>query len=187
MCFNQGSWCQNHSVLCVQAWDYFLLRPAWLCRMTSWTAEHQKHLAAISNLRAATADLIQRAKAAAAEATGAGSHSCNGPAASECFLQKLLADEASGKLSSEAVLQLALEMLLAGTDTSSISLYYLMVQLAEDPELEQQLMREVVEAVGGCTPASCAWSMLWQTGLRDTHDMARVCCTALRVLPVAQL
>lgn len=67
----------------------------------------------------------------------------------ECFLAKLLADQAKGKLSHDAVQQLALEMLLAGTDTSSISLYYLlMAQLADDRHLEQQLLSEVLQAAG---------------------------------------
>jgi aromatase len=57
--------------------------------------------------------------------------------------------QSAGELSQVAVQQLVLEMMLAGTDTSSVSLYYLMVQLQDDPELEGALLQEVLQAAGG--------------------------------------
>ncbi|KAF6256004.1 cytochrome P450 [Scenedesmus sp. NREL 46B-D3] len=89
------------------------------------------------------------ATATAAAAAAAAPAAASDPA-STCFLSKLLADQAAGLLSQQAVQQLALEMLLAGTDTSSVSLYYLMVQLPDDPKLEQQLLAKVLQAVGSC-------------------------------------
>lgn len=121
----------------MQAWEYFLLRPKWLCQLTSFTTDHKRHISAITALQQTTVGLINKAKAIA-----------NPGDLDGCFLGKLVADQAAGKLSQESVEQLALEMLLAGTDTSSISLYYLMVALADDPGLERQLMMEVMEAAG---------------------------------------
>ncbi|WIA30051.1 hypothetical protein OEZ86_000146 [Tetradesmus obliquus] len=94
--------------------------------------------------------------------------------------------KAAGKLSQQAVQQLALEMLLAGTDTSSISLYYLMVQLSDDPQLEQQLLAAVGD-IHQLSDMQLAAALPTSAG-----DDARLpkcqasLCEALRFKPVGQ-
>lgn len=64
------------------------------------------------------------------------------------FIWRLLSARDAGQLSAAEVQQLVLEMLLAGTDTSSVSLYYLMVELQGNRLLEKDLRDEVLTAAG---------------------------------------
>eukprot|EP00878_Enallax_costatus_P034757 GHUV01038593.1.p1 GENE.GHUV01038593.1~~GHUV01038593.1.p1 ORF type:complete len:143 (-),score=64.15 GHUV01038593.1:288-716(-) len=137
-----------HTLL--QAWEHFLLRPAWLGCLTSRTAKHQQHLEAIKALQSATTTLIKQAAAYSkeiAKATPQATTNSSLPFESS-FLGKLLSAQASGQLSRNEVQQLVLEMLLAGTDTSSVSLYYLMVELQGNRTLEYELRDEVLAAAG---------------------------------------
>lgn len=45
--------------------------------------------------------------------------------------------------------QCLLEMLIAGTDTSSMSLYYTIFALAENPSLRARLCRGITDQLGG--------------------------------------
>ena len=120
----------------VQAWEYFLLRPEWLCKATTHTKAHQHHIAAVTAMQQVINHLISMAKPSA------------GALPADCFFAQLMKAEAKGELTAKEVQQLVLEMILAGTDTSSVSLYYLLVQLQDDPLLEQQLVEEVLQAAG---------------------------------------
>lgn len=134
-----------------QAWEYFFLRPAWLCHVTSWRDEHKHHLQAIQRLQSATQALIQQATTHSQQAASKtlGNDTCRkGVPFESTFLGKALAEEAKGRLNNSQVQQLVLEMLLAGTDTSSVSLYYLMVDLQGNRALENLLRDEVLAAAG---------------------------------------
>ena len=50
-----------------------------------------------------------------------------------------------GKIEEENVQQCVLEMLLAGTDTSSVSMYYTLVALCDDRDTESKIIEEVKE------------------------------------------
>ncbi len=67
------------------------------------------------------------------------------------FLTKLLKAQEAGELSEEGVQQCALEMLLAGTDTSSVTMSYLLIALRDDPLLEARLKLEVERALEGAS------------------------------------
>jgi aromatase len=123
-------------LLCSQAWEYFLLRPQWLCKATSKNKAHEAHAAPVVDMQQAIDSLITLAKPAA------------GSLPADCFFAQLLHAQEQGQLTDKEVQQLVLEMILAGTDTSSVSLYYLLVQLQDEQLLDQELVEEVQQAAG---------------------------------------
>jgi len=59
------------------------------------------------------------------------------------FLGCLIQDEKNKIISTEELHQCVLEMLLAGTDTSSVTLFYLLVSLTEQLDTESKIRQEI--------------------------------------------
>lgn len=119
-----------------QAWNYFLLLPAPLGFFHSHQA---RHLQAIRNLQDAVATFIDIAtQHIDSTARGDGQ-----------FLAALLDAEEQGDITGDDVRQLVLEMILAGTDTSSVTMSWLPVAMAEDAKLELELRREIQTLTSG--------------------------------------
>ena len=51
-------------------------------------------------------------------------------------------------MSTKDVHQCLLEMLLAGTDTSSVSMYYALVAIAADSQVDQRIYEELQQVLG---------------------------------------
>lgn len=113
-----------------KAWEYFLIRPKW-GYFTS-PLLYRKHLKSVARLTYLS-HRIMHLKQVELEEQGPENVPDN-------FLKQLVTDMQSGdKVCHEAnVVQCILEMLIAGTDTSSVSLFYTLVCLAETPEWEQR-------------------------------------------------
>ena len=56
--------------------------------------------------------------------------------------------QSRGEVSRDNVSQCVLEMLLAGTDTSSVTMYYLLVSLAENQQIQDKVVTEMNQVLG---------------------------------------
>ena len=56
--------------------------------------------------------------------------------------------QSRGEVSRDNVSQCVLEMLLAGTDTSSVTMYYLLVSLAENQHIQDKVVAEMKQVLG---------------------------------------
>eukprot|EP01102_Stenamoeba_stenopodia_P008287 TRINITY_DN236_c0_g1_i2.p1 TRINITY_DN236_c0_g1~~TRINITY_DN236_c0_g1_i2.p1 ORF type:complete len:642 (+),score=118.29 TRINITY_DN236_c0_g1_i2:94-2019(+) len=112
-----------------EAWQYFLLMPEWLSKLLFWkTMRHS------ANTRA----FVEKAKQIVREFE----ELRNPPS---CFLQNLIQGRKDGKWTAAEVEQCVMEMLLAGTDTSSITMLYTLVGLSSTPEAEATIYRELLQ------------------------------------------
>lgn len=102
-----------------KAWEYCLLRP---CDM--YTAEISKHHESITDLKNWVCRLIRLAST---------------DLAPDSFIGTLLSAEKSNQISRKMVEQCSLEMLLAGTDTSSVMMFYSSLALAEHHAIADSL------------------------------------------------
>ena len=116
-----------------QAWEYFLIRPRLTYLLSPLT--YTRHLAAVARLRAWSHSILQM-KLSELEELGEDSVPDN-------FLKQLVVDMRAGLVSEAGVVQCVLEMLIAGTDTSSVSLFYTLVCLAESDDWEEAVAEEV--------------------------------------------
>ena len=132
---------QNHAGLIeaiveyFQAWEYFLIRPSFSYLLSPFLyRRHCKAVARLSHL----SQMILQEKLEELEEFGE-------EAVEDNFLKHLVVDMRRGEVSQANVVQCILEMLIAGTDTSSVSLFYTMVSLAASPEWEEAVAREVTD------------------------------------------
>ncbi|KAG2500165.1 hypothetical protein HYH03_001747 [Edaphochlamys debaryana] len=148
-----------------KAWEFFLLRPPWLLRRTA-PREARRHEAAVERLRGQVRSLLARATGGSWPPPGPvrlvglpGAYpGPNGkpPSFILALLSGLHAPRPEDRLAVGDAEQAALEMLLAGTDTSSVTLYYALLALRDDPALQGQLREEL--ATGRASPA--LWALL---------------------------
>lgn len=89
--------------------------------------QSRRHSGAVHELRVAVRDLVARARGRCPLGT---------------FLADCLARYESGKSSEDKMVQMVLEMILAGTDTSSVTMFYLILAARDDPDLERMLLEE---------------------------------------------
>ena len=86
------------------------------------------------------------------------------------FLKQLVVDMQRGEVSQANVVQCILEMLIAGTDTSSVSLFYTLVCLADSSRWDQAVAREVVGLEEQSPPSSPSrWSPLASSPRNPSH------------------
>ena len=142
-----------------QAWEYFLLHPKSLQWIDHWLrgGHPAKHYhKAIRELQEAVGTIIRQARRHHSHGTPTSSSSSGSSSLihGSSFLHELMREEEDGNLTAAQLQQLVLEMLLAGTDTSSVTLSWLPLALAEDPTLERELHKEVIELTAGTLGAS---------------------------------
>ena len=118
-----------------KAWEFFLIRPSFTYPLNP--SLYQTHCAAVTRL-IHLSEQILREKLEELEEVGE-------DGVEENFLKQLVVDLHRGEVSRANVVQCILEMLIAGTDTSSVSLFYTLVCLADSPSWEEAVVREVME------------------------------------------
>ena len=119
-----------------KAWEFFLIRPSWSYILNP--VLYQSHCAAVARLTRLSEGILKE-KLEELEEVG-------DDAVEENFLKQLVVDLQRGEVSHANVVQCILEMLIAGTDTSSVSLFYTLVCLADSPGWEDTVVREVMES-----------------------------------------
>ena len=117
-----------------KAWEFFLIRPS--CSYFLHPLLYQTHRAAVKRLTALSEGIL-KSKLDELEEVGEEGVEDN-------FLKQLVVDMQRGEVSQANVVQCILEMLIAGTDTSSVSLFYTLVCLADSPLWDQAVAREAV-------------------------------------------
>ena len=119
-----------------KAWEFFLIRPSFTYLLNP--SLYQTHCAAVTRLTRLSEEIL-RVKMEELEEVGEAG-------VEENFLKQLVVDLQRGEVTHANVVQCILEMLIAGTDTSSVSLFYTLVCLADSPKWEEAVVREVVES-----------------------------------------
>jgi len=120
-----------------KAWEYFLIRPTQLYHDK---VELKKHQTSVNELQDAVQSLVNKKKAVMPFAVGSDLN----------FTESLIEAKDNGKwgITEENIRQCLLEMLLAGTDTSSVTVYYLLVSLAEHPIVQDKIYQEIINIIG---------------------------------------
>ena len=113
----------NSIVQYFKAWEYFLLRP------NEFYSENQTndHQQSIKQLNDVVHELIAERKI---------KHNC-------VFIDSLFHALNNQQITKEEMNQCILEMLIAGTDTSSVTMFYFLLALSDRKELEEKLLDEL--------------------------------------------
>jgi hypothetical protein len=133
-----------------KAWEFFLFR-----RIPSMQSgeEAKKHTTAVKRLQDLVAEMLILSSnstdpnAKKVEIITDIKESCKSTS-TPIFVQKLLDMFKRGEISKDMMEQCALEMLLAGTDTSSVTLFYTIMKLAEgmhEDSLQDQLYVDIMK------------------------------------------
>lgn len=117
------------------AWEYFLIRPSFLYLIGG---KYDKHVSAVKGLLQACQEIVEQKKK---QLKLVPFEHLENPNFLECLVNAFHKDE----ISEENVQQCVLEMLLAGTDTSSVSLYYTLVALCDARDMEAKIIEEIEE------------------------------------------
>lgn len=106
-----------------KAWEYFLLKPKEFYEDNE-TIQHQK---SIQKLNEVVEELIS---------LGENSSNC-------LFIQSLFHALENKQITKEEMNQCVLEMLIAGTDTSSVTMFYFLLAISDRKQLEEDLITEL--------------------------------------------
>ncbi|CAF1307270.1 unnamed protein product [Rotaria sordida] len=115
----------NSIVQYFKAWEYFLLKPTQIYDEKQ-TNKHQKSIKQLNNV---VNELISKRVM---------NNNC-------LFINSLLNALNNQQITKEEMNQCILEMLIAGTDTSSVTMFYFLLALCDRKELEEQLLKELKE------------------------------------------
>ena len=110
-----------------KAWEYFLIRPKEYYDKISV----RKHIASVVELNKCVKKLLADV-------------SKNDLDKESFFAGYLLAQQSKNVFTTAMAQQCALEMLLAGTDTSSVTMYYALVAIASDKLLQQEVFESLL-------------------------------------------
>lgn len=155
-----------------KAWEFFLFRPSWLFKLSN---NYRKHCESVyefqnpfffaylcrKNLFEVSETIISERKKIRSQA-GFTSESKK----QKLFLDALLdaqensarnsAGNSSEEISHDEVRQCVLEMLLAGTDTSSVTMFYTIILLCEHEEIQNKVLEEI--SISSSSPSSSSSS-----------------------------
>lgn len=109
-----------------KAWEYFLLRPSSHWHDTLKT----KHATAVKNLQDHVKSMLTSLSSRPPKDSKHG-----------LFIDQLLKVHADHPI--ETLVQSVLEMMIAGTDTSSVTAYYALLQLSSDKKLQSELRQDI--------------------------------------------
>ncbi|MBN3277009.1 C19AA Aromatase, partial [Polyodon spathula] len=118
-------------------WQALLLKPD-IFFMLKWM--YQIHEAAAQELPKAIDKLIEKKRKALLEAEKLEDYID--------FTSELIFAQSHGELSADNVKQCVLEMLIAAPDTMSVTLLYMLMLIAQHPEVERKLLEEIDTVIG---------------------------------------
>ncbi|XP_019359753.1 PREDICTED: aromatase isoform X1 [Gavialis gangeticus] len=132
---------ENAIVLKIQnyfdAWQALLLKPDIFFKI-SWL--YKKYEESVKDLKGAMELLIQQKRQKLFTAEKLDEH--------VDFATQLIFAQNRGDLTAENVNQCVLEMMIAAPDTLSVTLFFMLVLIAEHPKVEEEMMKEIETVMG---------------------------------------
>nr|BAF61105.1 cytochrome P450 aromatase [Branchiostoma belcheri] len=129
------------------AWEFFMIRPTAL--QLIHPSLYRRHKTAVRALQDVVGKLVDKKRACMNGDEAEEEFSI--PKGEHDFAAALIQAQESGQLSASCVRQCVTEMLVAGPDTMSVNIYFILLHIAEHG-LEEGILREIREVVGDRDP-----------------------------------